>query len=462
MGFNIADFFNEETKKDMKADWKPVRISVHKLRPAAGKENFYHMHDEEVIETARTIELIGVQQYPVVKPIEGTDEYEVIAGHKRRLAVLLLLSEGKTEYEMIPCKVENTADGIRNRLILIFTNSTQRERTDYEKMQEIKEVRELLEEWKKNNDMPGKMQNVIAEILGTNKTKIGTLENIKKNLIPAFKEEFAEGNISTSAANEIAGLGAEAQQELYKTFKETGSLTMKEVKTLKEVDQIPRQKNIYEYPECLPDSMKTEPKTPEPSEKKNTKPDVIEKSFMNEPKEPETIVTYNQPAPDNTDRKSLVVNGKINLNKEYGGMKIDYFMGAIIGSDLCDDNFWEGWKNITGKKWEYIADYAGTKITYTVRTTETERCEGVLTNDGMEVCRIAAHQRGFISYKELAELIDIMIYTKIIQIKTVEENLKSWSRKTVKELLLFTDYLTESEAYILQDLLLHCKERAGK
>lgn len=86
MGFDINNFLNAESKKEVKSDWKPVKLSVHKLRPAAGKENFYHMDDKEIEETARTIELVGIQQYPVVKPIPGTDEYEIIAGHKRRLA----------------------------------------------------------------------------------------------------------------------------------------------------------------------------------------------------------------------------------------------------------------------------------------------------------------------------------------------------------------------------------------
>lgn len=56
-------------------------------------------------------------------------------------------------------------------MILIFTNSTQRERTDYEKMQEIKEVRQLLEEWQKDNKIPGKMQNVIADFWEQTKQK---------------------------------------------------------------------------------------------------------------------------------------------------------------------------------------------------------------------------------------------------------------------------------------------------
>lgn len=484
MAFNIKDFMNEESKKEIKkseGSEDVIRISVHKLRPAAGKENFYHMDDREVEETARTIELVGVQQYPVVKPIKGTDEYEIIAGHKRRLAILKLLDEGKTEYEKIPCKVENTEDSIRNRLILIFTNSTQRERTDYEKMQEIKEVRELLTEWQKSNKLSGKLQNIIAEILGTNKTKVGTLENIDKNLIEPFKNEFAAGKISTSTANEIAGLEQDAQQALYETYKETGTLTAKEVKKEK-------------FPDYLPDNLKAEvrqcaaetgisideatgivfekhqraqkpPKpaeaikdTPEPKTVENGAQDEPESGFMNEP---ETQVTYNQPAPDMADRHTIIINGKINRNKEYNGMNINYFMGAVIGSDLFDADFWKGWKENTGAKWEYIADYGGITATYTVQTDKTEKCTAVLTGEGLEVTREAARQQATITYDELAELIDIMIYTKVIEITTIEGDLKHWAARTLKELVSFSSYLTESEIYILQDLMMRCKERAG-
>lgn len=508
MAFNMADFFNAETKKDIKSDWKPIRVSVHKLRPAAGKENFYHMDDKEIVETARTIELVGLQQYPVVRAVGGTDEYEIIAGHKRRLAVLKLLSEGKPEYEMIPCKVEAAEDSIKNRLILIFTNSTQRERTDYEKMREIKEVKELLTEWKKNNKLPDKMQNVIAEILGTNKTKIGTLENIDKNLIESFKAEFEQGNISTTAANEIAGLEQDAQQALYETYKETGSLIAKDAKALKEdpEEQVKGKSNIFQFPDYLPDNLQAEareyaqttgvsieeaarivyekqqraqepekepqPKesTPEPVKGQETAQNAPRTSFMNEPEEPETKVTYNQPTPDKTDRKTLIINGKINLNKEYNGMKVNYFMGAVINSDLFGADgteFWTGWKRcaanetLNNPKAEYIGEYIGTAATYTVQTDTTERCTAVLIDKGMNVVRETAGQQAIISYEELADLIDLMIYTKVIEIKEIKSDLKYWARQTTKNLLSFSNYLTESEIYVLQDFMMRCKERAG-
>ena len=450
MGFNINNFLNAESKKEIKSDWKPIKVSARKLRPAPDKKNFYHAEDKEIKDLAESIELIGLQQYPVIRPVEGTDEYEVIAGHKRRLAILRLLDEGKMEYEMIPCRVE-TPDDIRNELILIFTNSTQRERTDYEKMREIERVRELLTEYQKTHELTGRRQNIIAEILGTNKTKVGTLDNINNNLIAPFVEEFAAGKISTSAANEIAGLEQDAQQALYETYKETGSLTAKDAKAVKEPQEPPKEEKAIEN-------------TPEPEKGQEKAQDAPESGFMNEP---ETTVTYNAPAPDNTDRKSLIINGKINMHKEYNGMAVNYFMGAVIGSDLFGVEFWQGWKKCATDNYEnpkalYIEDYAGTAATYTIQTDTTEKCKAVLTDTGLEVLREAAGQTAVIGYDELAELIDIMIYTKVIEIKTIESDLKYWAARTVKDLTPVSNYLTENEIYILQDLMMRCKERAGK
>ena len=487
MAFDMRNFLNAESKKDINSDWKPVKVNVRKLRPAPDKKNFYHAEDKEIKDLAESIELIGLQQYPVIRPVEGTDEYEVIAGHKRRLAILRLLNEGKTEYEMIPCRVE-TPDDIRNELILIFTNSTQRERTDYEKMREIERARELLTEYQKTHELTGRRQNIIAEILGTNKTKVGTLDNINNNLIAPFVEEFAAGKISTSAANEIAGLEPDAQQALYETYKATGSLIAKDAKALKEVfpDDLPeelkaevrqyaaetgisledaagviteRHKRAQETPQEPPKEAEAIENTPEPEKGQETAQDAPESGFMNEP---ETKVTYNAPVPDNTDRKSLIINGKINMHKEYNGMRIVYFMEAVIGSSLFDAEFWKGWKENTGAKWEYIADYAGLNTTFVFKGSETEQCTAVLTNEGLEVARLAAGQQATIIYDELAELIDIMIYTKVIEIKTIESDMKYWAHRTAKELVSISNYLTESEIYILQDLMMRCKERAGK
>ncbi len=316
MAFNINNFLNAESKKDVKSEWKPIRVSVRKLRPAPDEKNFYHSEGKEIKDLAESIELIGLQQYPVIRPVEGTDEYEVIAGHKRRLAILKLLDEGKSEYEMIPCRVE-TPDDIRNELILIFTNSTQRERTDYEKMREIERVRELLIEYQKTHELTGRRQNIIAEILGTNKTKVGTLDNINNNLVEPFVEEFAAGKISTSAANEIAGLEPGAQQALYETYKATGSLTAKDARALKEAfpDDLPEnlKAEVRQYAEetgiSLEDAAgvitERRERVQEPSKEAEAIENIQEKGQETAQDEPEIKVTYNTPEPDNADRKNI-------------------------------------------------------------------------------------------------------------------------------------------------------------
>lgn len=236
MAFNISDFLgNEENVKDSRKDFRIRKIHISKLRPAQDKENFYHIDDEEVELIARTIEVVGVQQNTVVKPIKDTDEYEIIAGHKRYYAQLRLVSEGKKEYEYVYCKIEDTGDDIRNELILIFTNSTQRDRNDFDKIKEIKRIKVLLDTYQENGgELKGRKRDIIAAILKTTKSKIGRLENIANNLIDDFMKAFENGEINVSTANEIAGMTQNAQMALFDIFKETGKLRQEDVKNVKE------------------------------------------------------------------------------------------------------------------------------------------------------------------------------------------------------------------------------------
>lgn len=250
MAFNMMDFMSEKSKENIRKDGKIENIDVRKLRPASDGKNFYHVSDENVNKIAASIELLGgVQENLVVKPIEGTDEYEVIAGHTRRMASLKLVEEGKEQYALVPCKVEGRNDSVRDELILIMTNSTQRVRTDAEKMYEAQRLRELITEYRKeHDDMTGSTQEIIADILGMSKSKVGRLDNINRNLAPELKEEFEKGTLNTSTANEIAGLSEEKQKELGEELKEKGSLSMRDVfaKKMMQVEEEPEQEDEEE------------------------------------------------------------------------------------------------------------------------------------------------------------------------------------------------------------------------
>lgn len=61
---------------------KPVAIPVEKLRPFAGHP-FKVKDDEEMNALIESIQTQGILLPLIVRPIEDTDEYEVISGHRR-------------------------------------------------------------------------------------------------------------------------------------------------------------------------------------------------------------------------------------------------------------------------------------------------------------------------------------------------------------------------------------------
>lgn len=452
MAFDIKDFLNTESKKEMADDFVLKKIPAEKLHPS--DKNFYEMDPVEIEALKETIELVGVQENLVVKKIsagENAGDYEIIAGHKRHRAVTELLAEGKEVSPLLPCKVESDADGVKNELILIFTNSTQRERSDYCKMQEIQRVRELLEEYAKYNNVPGRKRDVIAGILNTSKSTIGRLDNIRRNIIPDFLEEYKAGKISTTAANEIAGATPEEQRQLLEKYKETGSIKAKEAAQIKEPEQqLPGQVNIEDYPGIVPESNKQEESKTEPQEIKTEENKTED--------EPNTEVTITRQT-DNTDRKSLVISGQINPNKEYNGMNINYYIDAITNSDLFDNDFWSGWVDPSKAKPDLMRDYQGIMTAYTARTGEP--CQVEIT-DKVTIKRTEAAAVGEICLKEFAEIVDALILTKVIEVQTEEIDVPYWIKETAREIAGAAIWATEADLSALQDIALRMKERANK
>lgn len=463
MAFDIKDFFNEASKKEMTDDFVLKKIPAKKLHPS--EKNFYAMDPAEITALKETIELVGVQENLVVKQIvtgEYAGEYEIIAGHKRHRAVTELIAEGKEVSPLLPCKVESDTDGVKNELILIFTNSTQRERSDYCKMQEIQRVRELLEEYAKYNNLPGRKRDIIAGILNTSKTTIGRLDNIRRNIIPEFLEEYKAGRISTSAANEIAGASPEAQQQLLQKYKETGVIRAKEAAQIKEPEpQLPEsiEENTEDIPEVQqePSEAPQEVKTPEEKTNEN-KDHARNEGIAEEPAEPQTEVTITRQQ-DTTDRKSLIISGRINPNKEYNGMNVKYFADAITNSDLFDNDFWSGWVSPDISKPDLIREYQGVLTAFTASTGEP--CQVEIT-DKVTVKRTEAAAVGEICFKEFTEIVDALILTKVVTVQREEIDIPYWIKETAREIAGLAIWATENELSVLQDIALKMKERAGK
>lgn len=226
-------------------------IDVGDLVPS--ENNFYSMPAIE--ELATLIELAGgVKQPGLVVPMGG-GKYKLLAGHRRRLASIFLVEQGKKEFRCMPCMVEEIkqeeagtpeereeADELRKideEILLIATNG-QREKTDWDKVQEATRLRELLERKRKFQKVPGQTRKLIATELGTTPAQVGRYESIAKHLLPDFKEEMQAGKMGISVAYELSTLSEASQKAAFSEYIGKGTLSIEDVKRRKQEEEAKR------------------------------------------------------------------------------------------------------------------------------------------------------------------------------------------------------------------------------
>lgn len=215
-----------------------VMVDIEDLVPS--KDNFYHVDTD----LKRSIELVGVLQPLLVKKPEN-GKYKVIAGHRRRLAVMELVKEGKERFRFLPCVFKK--EDVMDRLAIIMANRF-REKTDWEKMMEAIETEELAKELKKEYRIEGRTREVLSEITGITEAQLGRYKAIYNNLLPELMEEFKNNNIMVSVAVEISGMKKDVQRKAADIVKNGGTLSLPEIKEMKkqaeEETQIPRQTKL--------------------------------------------------------------------------------------------------------------------------------------------------------------------------------------------------------------------------
>lgn len=215
----------EESKQEVN-NYNIEKISVYDLIPS--EDNFYST--ENIQDLKQAIEINGgVKQNLIVMPASEPGKYRIISGHRRHKASMELTEEGKTGYETLPCIIERDLDKDKEQLLLIMSNSTTRVLTDYEKTKQAETLKEILKKIKQKENIPGRIREIIADILDTSPSQIARMESISKKLTPELKEEFKEEKIGISAAYELSKKPEQEQKEIHEKFKETGKVEVKEI-----------------------------------------------------------------------------------------------------------------------------------------------------------------------------------------------------------------------------------------
>lgn len=190
---------------------KPVAIPVEKLRPFAGHP-FKVKDDEEMNTLIESIQTQGVLSPLIVRPVENTDEYEVISGHRRLHATQ---KTGITEVPALIYALDRDAAAIA----VVDSNLHREHISPSEKAFAYKLKADALKHQGQRTDITSEQ---IAPKLSTE--VIGEQEGISKDavkryirlthLIPEFLEKMDKGEIALSVGVELSFLDESSQREV--------------------------------------------------------------------------------------------------------------------------------------------------------------------------------------------------------------------------------------------------------
>ena len=298
--FNLTELLNQRSKEvaePMQQGQQSEAVTsqegvsgtadIYDLIPSKG--NFYSV--EDVQDLKQSIELLGVLQPLLVTDKEEDGKRRIIAGHRRRIAVMQLVEEGKERFRYVPILIKPTQNAILDKLALIMANRF-REKTDWEKMTEALETEDLVLKLKETTNIPGRTRDLLAEILETSPAQVGRYKAIYNNLIPELMAEFKANNIVVSVIYEASGLPEEYQKQAAEIFRENEALTLPDIKQLKkhydaaqqipgqvDIDQLQQEEqpepNVHEIENHAGNEESQTEQTTEPEEDFDPQPDTV-------------------------------------------------------------------------------------------------------------------------------------------------------------------------------------------
>ncbi len=297
--FSLMDYMNEASKELANPNDIIEQVSIFDIEP--NENNFYGMREIEKLKES-IILLGGVQENLILvkNPTGSRYKYKALAGHRRRLACMELVQEGNKEFEYVPAVIKEHISAKAEKGILLLTNSTQRgELTDYEKVMEHIESRKLIEEYKKEQKLEGRIRKLEAEYLQVSEGQIAIYDKIINNLSPGLMKYFEQDKMGISAAYEAARRDEEEQRQIQDYLDAHDTITETDIKAICG-SRIKGQRTISDMPELkLPKEEWQEPELEEKEKPVKLNVDdenVTESVTQDEEETPEPEIEENEEA----------------------------------------------------------------------------------------------------------------------------------------------------------------------
>lgn len=192
---------------------KLANIKLEKLRPFESHP-YKIVDDESMEELKNSIARKGLLTRIIVRPIENTDEYEIISGHRRVHAAELL------EMKELPAVVY-FIDRDEATVLMVDSNCQRESLSPMEKAKAYKMKLDAIKHQGTSRQVVGKSEESADTISKTNSGR--TVQRLIRltYLVPELQEYVDEGRMKVSPAVEISFLDEEAQRDIVDLITET-------------------------------------------------------------------------------------------------------------------------------------------------------------------------------------------------------------------------------------------------
>ena len=223
--FNIGDtLLSDVSKAGKKAEeFKVVPLSLSLIDP--NKEN-EGISLDDIEELAQSILENGLDQNFVVVP-KDDGRYKLLTGHRRRLACLLLVSQGHDEWQYVPCLIKdlskiklNLSQEKKELYALLTTNLQKRSETLADKLKMLQQANTIFDELQANGEDVGQRRKWLAEHLNVSDAQVKNLSYIQTHGEPELMQEIEDERVSSTVATEIVLLSPEDQKAIHKDKRE--------------------------------------------------------------------------------------------------------------------------------------------------------------------------------------------------------------------------------------------------
>lgn len=241
----IAKLLNKNSQpgqgsgKELNTTEEIIMRDVHELVPNPKNEKYSLDNIEEL---AMMIQLTHNIEPIILKTMED-GRFMITSGHRRRLAQLYRLEQGLIDDPMVPTItreiINDFEDAITDdemeTLNIVFPNKGQRRNlTPSQEADEIALIKPIIKKLydyqKAAGNIDGKFRPYFANILGISETSLQRKEAIRK-VSDEVKAEVDAGNITATAAAELASMDEEQQNSAVEAIKDRGEeITVQAVK----------------------------------------------------------------------------------------------------------------------------------------------------------------------------------------------------------------------------------------